>query len=210
MFRSTQSATRVRYPSSSTFGGLCEPLPKGSYSHCRTDAFARGAAEQNVSSDQADFNGNQGFFECRRLHWTRTLHPKLSLIALPQMNVAIDGLPSGRVATIERVVSDVRVQVQIVLIPDGVGLQETPKHRVIDPRFIVIELNLRQHGLTCIAEARARPRVGLPIRSVRIARRARPVLGDHRTQMISNETARSLSPAPSYQTIGSSTPGPCT
>jgi hypothetical protein len=76
--------------------------------------------------NQPNLNGNQGFFNCRRLDWARALETQIPFVALSQVNVAVEGLPSCLVATIQRVVSDAHVEVQIVLVPDGIVCRKRP------------------------------------------------------------------------------------
>jgi len=51
-------------------------------------------------------------------------------------------LPGG-VGVIERVIPDVGIEVQVLLIPDGISLQEPTEDGIIDARLVVTEPKLR-------------------------------------------------------------------
>ncbi len=68
-------------------------------------------------------------------------------------------LPSRRIAQIDRIVSDIGVEVHLVLVADGVGLQEPSHVRIVEPRLVVIERKLRQPCLPRIAERPLVPRL---------------------------------------------------
>jgi len=51
------------------------------------------------------------------------------------------------IAPVQRVVADIRIQVQIVLVSHRIGLQEAAEVWIVDAGFVVVELELRQHRL---------------------------------------------------------------
>ena len=94
--------------------------------------------------------------------------PTIAPMIEPGAGVAVDGLPrlwitraaavalrTCRITTILRIIPHVCIEVQIVLVPDGVSLQEPSDLRIIDARLVVIEPKLRQRGLAGVAETPA-------------------------------------------------------
>ena len=79
-------------------------------------------------------------------------------------------LHAARIVAIERIIRHVSVQIQIILVPHRISLQEASQHRIVDARFVVVELYIRQRDLAGVAEARAGPRIRFAVRPVAIGR----------------------------------------
>jgi hypothetical protein len=53
---------------------------------------------------------------------------------------------------IHRIVCDISVDVEAVIVADGVGLQEASELGGVDPRLVVVQLQLWQPGLAGVLE----------------------------------------------------------
>src|SRR4028119_600283 len=61
-------------------------------------------------------------------------------------------LSSARIRSVHRIIPDIRVQIDLILIPHRIGLQEPPQRRRVDPRLVVIHAELRYPCLARVLE----------------------------------------------------------
>ena len=55
---------------------------------------------------------------------------------------------STRIRSVDGIISDIGVKIQVVLIPDRIGLHESPDGRIIHPSLVVVEADLRDVSLS--------------------------------------------------------------
>ena len=74
---------------------------------------------------------------------------------------------AGRVSLVQWIIIDVCIEVKAILIPNRIRLHEPPKGRVVKPRLVVIEPELRHRRLPRVLEA---PGVGGRSHAIRVVR----------------------------------------
>src|SRR6218665_676963 len=103
-----------------------------------------------------------------------------------------------RISQIYRIISNISVEIELVVIADGIDLHEPPERRRVDPSFVMIHAQLRQPDLAGILEpariARRRDAIFIIAVDRRYARAAGP--RDDRALVVGMQVADAAGPAP--------------
>jgi hypothetical protein len=97
-----------------------------------------------------------------------------------------------RICFVQRIIAHIRIEIDVILISDRIGLQEPPEAWGVQPRFVVIEPELRNPSLTGILKAAVIVGVGyapgvIPIDRKHVA--ARVGYRDDRSLVVGEKTA---------------------
>jgi hypothetical protein len=136
--------------------------------------------------------------------WRRERHG-LSLIVITR------GLRSGdvavlaaRIGVIHGIVADVGVEVDLVFVPDGIGLQEPSKRGGVDARLVVIHADLGQPCLASVLEPTGVGAAGDAILVIGVdSRRASACVGDRddRALLVGVEPAGAATAVPDQRIV---------
>jgi hypothetical protein len=78
------------------------------------------------------------------------------------------------VGVIHRIIVDIRIEVEVILVPDGIGLEEGPVDGIVGAGLVVIELGLGQLDLAGVGVARAAPGGGRAVGVIDVGLPQRP------------------------------------
>ena len=111
--------------------------------------------------------------------------PDVYILARCELDTHLEGHVQGelpnkmrrlprRIRPVHRIPAHVGVEVEIILIPDRVGLQEPPEPRVVDPRLVIVQPKLVDPRLPGVAVAPEVARRGHPVGVVAVDAHDRP------------------------------------